>query len=55
MRRHLFIFLRVLEGNAAVGTVHAFQAEVATTLTRRLAIAFYLSSLAFVASTSKGQ
>ena len=49
--RHLFVFLRVLEGAAAVRAVDTLQIEVAASLARRLAIALDLPSLAFVTAT----
>jgi hypothetical protein len=49
MRVHGLELVRVFEAIAAVGRVYAFEREVAAALAGRVAIAFDLASLAFVA------
>jgi hypothetical protein len=46
MRRHVLVFLRVFEAIAAVGSVDAFEVQVAAALTGRLAVAFDLAAFA---------
>ena len=50
MRRHLLVLLRILEAIAAVGRIHTFQIQIAASLTRGLAITFYLPTLALSTS-----
>jgi hypothetical protein len=49
VRVHSFELVRVLEAIATVGRVHALEREIATSLAGRVAVAFDLASLAFVA------
>jgi hypothetical protein len=49
MRIHLLELVGILETIAAVGRIDALEGEVPAALTRRLAIALDLTSLAFVA------
>jgi hypothetical protein len=52
MRRHVLVLLRVLEAIAAVGSIDAFEVQVAAALTGRLAVALDLAAFALYSSSS---